>query len=40
LIAPPDSFQPRDLKRFEDVLRRFDEANARDPNHEVVDGVS
>ena len=36
----PDSFQPHDLKRFEDALRRFDEANARDPNQEVVDGVS
>jgi hypothetical protein len=35
-----DSFQPRDPKRFEDALRRFDEANARDPNHEVVEGVS
>ena len=33
-------FQPRDPKHFEDVLRRFDEANARDPNREVVDGVS
>jgi hypothetical protein len=35
-----DSFQPRDPKRFENALRRFDEANARDPNREVVDGVS
>ena len=35
-----DSFQARDLKRFEAALRRFDEENARDPNHEVVDGVS
>jgi hypothetical protein len=34
-----DSFQPRDPKRFEAALRRFDEANARDPNHEVADGV-
>jgi len=32
-------FQPRDPKYFEDALRRFDEANARDPNREVVDGV-
>jgi hypothetical protein len=35
-----DSFQPRDPKRFEDALRRFDEANARDPNYEVVGGIS
>ena len=35
-----DSFQPRDPKRFEDALRRFDEANARDPNREVIDGVT
>jgi hypothetical protein len=35
-----DSYQPRDPKRFEDALRRFDEANARDPNRDVVDGVS
>ena len=34
-----DSFQPRDPKRFEAALRRFDEANARDPNREVADGV-
>lgn len=33
-------FQPRDPKYFEDALRRFDEANARDPNREVVDGTS
>lgn len=35
-----DSFQPRDPKRFEDALRRFDEANARDPNRETIDGVT
>jgi hypothetical protein len=35
-----DSFQPRDPKRFEDALRRFDEANARDPNRDVIDGIS
>jgi hypothetical protein len=35
-----DSFQPRNPKRFEDALRRFDEANARDPNREVITGVS
>jgi hypothetical protein len=33
-------FQPRDPKHFEDTLRRFDEANARDPNRESVDGTS
>ena len=33
------SFQPQDPKRFEAALRRFDEANARDPNREVVDGI-
>ena len=35
-----DSFQPRNPERFEDALRRFDEANGRDPNRDVVDGVS
>ena len=35
-----DSFQTHDPKRFEDALRRFDEANARDPNTEVIDGIS
>ena len=34
-----DGFQPADAKRFEDALRRFDEANARDPNREVFAGV-
>jgi hypothetical protein len=34
-----DSFQPRTPERFEDALRRFDEANARDPNREVFAGV-
>jgi len=33
-------FRPGDPQRFESALRRFDEANARDPNREVVDGVS
>jgi hypothetical protein len=36
----PDDFQSRDSKRFEDALRRFDEANARDPNRETIDGVT
>lgn len=29
-----DTFQPRDATRFEAALRRFDDANARDPNRE------
>ena len=33
-------FQPLDPKHFEDALRRFDEANSRDPNREIVDGTS
>jgi hypothetical protein len=31
---------PGDPQRFESALRRFDEANARDPNREIVDNVS
>ncbi len=34
------AFQPSDPQRFEAALRRFDEANARDPNTEEADGVS
>jgi hypothetical protein len=34
------TFQPRDKIKFEAVLRRFDEANARDPNREIAGGVS
>ena len=34
------SFQPHDPKCFADALCRFDEANARDPNREVVGGIS
>jgi hypothetical protein len=30
----PETFQPRDPQKFESVLRRFDEENSRDPNHE------
>jgi hypothetical protein len=30
----PETFQPRDAKRFDAALRRFDAENARDPNHE------
>ncbi len=32
-------FQPPEPRRFEAALRRFDEANARDPNTELVNGV-
>lgn len=31
---------PLDPARFENAQRRFDEANARDPNTELVDGVA
>ncbi|MGB7746288.1 MAG: DUF4202 domain-containing protein [Verrucomicrobiia bacterium] len=34
------SFRPGDPQRFESALRRFDEANARDPNREANGGVS
>jgi hypothetical protein len=33
-----EPFQPRDPHRFEAALRRFDEANARDPNIETTAG--
>jgi hypothetical protein len=36
----PEHFQPRDPKLFENAIRRFDEANARDPNREAAGGVS
>jgi hypothetical protein len=29
-----ETFQPRDARKFEAALRRFDEANSRDPNRE------
>jgi hypothetical protein len=35
-----EKFQPRDPPRFEAALSRFDEANARDPNVELVAGVA
>jgi hypothetical protein len=35
-----ETFQPRDAKRFEAALRRFDEENSRDPNREIAGGVS
>jgi len=34
------TFEPSDAKRFEAAIRRFDEENARDPNHVVIDGAS
>jgi uncharacterized protein DUF4202 len=34
------NFQPADSKRFETVLRRFDEENSRDPNQEPFQGES
>ncbi len=35
-----ETFQPRDPERFAAALRRFDEANARDPNVEQAGGVA
>jgi hypothetical protein len=35
-----ESFQPADAGRYAAALRRFDEENARDPNHENADGVA
>jgi hypothetical protein len=35
-----ETFQPRDARRFEAALRRFDSENARDPNREMADGIS
>jgi len=36
----PVNFQPAEPARFEAAIRRFDEENSRDPNTEVVDGVT
>lgn len=36
----PENFQPRDPLKFVAALRRFDEENSRDPNHEIAGGVS
>jgi hypothetical protein len=33
------TFRPNDPQRFESALRRFDDENSRDPNHEAVDGI-
>ena len=35
-----ENFQPAGAERFAAAIRRFDEENNRDPNVEVVDGVS
>ena len=35
-----ETFQPRDAKRFEAALRRFDLENSRDPNREMANGIS
>src|SRR5689334_21979250 len=31
--------QRKSSNRFDEAIRRFDEANSRDPNRELVDGV-
>jgi hypothetical protein len=36
----PEPFQPHDPQKFEAALRRFDEENSRDPNHETAGGIS
>ena len=36
----PEPGGPADNERFEQALRRFDEANAQDPNTELLDGVA
>ena len=36
----PETFQPRDPHKFAAALRRFDEENSRDPNSEIVSGIS
>jgi hypothetical protein len=35
-----ETFQPRDAKKFEAAIRRFDAENSRDPNREISGGVS
>ena len=35
-----ETFQPLDAHKYEAALRRFDEANSRDPNREMAGGVS
>ncbi|MGA2178370.1 MAG: DUF4202 domain-containing protein [Verrucomicrobiota bacterium] len=36
----PEAFQPRDVKRFEAALRRFEKENSHDPNIETVNSIS
>ncbi len=36
----PEAFQPREARRFEAALRRFEEENSHDPNLETVNGIS
>ncbi|HVV70401.1 MAG TPA: DUF4202 domain-containing protein, partial [Verrucomicrobiae bacterium] len=35
-----EQFKPRERERFETAIRRFDEANAQDPNLETSEGVA
>ena len=35
-----ETFKPRDAKRFEAALRRFDLENSRDPNREMANSIS
>ncbi len=39
MSARTHQFQPADPARFQAAIRRFDEANARDPNTELVNGT-
>ena len=34
------TFRPNNPQRFESALRRFDAENSRDPNSEIVNGIS
>ncbi len=35
-----ETFQPRDARKYEAAIRRFDAENSRDPNREMAGGVS
>ena len=35
-----ETFQPRDARKYEAAIRRFDAENSRDPNREIAGGVS
>ena len=39
-MSTPEVFQPIDPQKFAAALRRFDEANAQDPNQEMDHGVA